>query len=188
MIKPIYLYNSTILKQSMPEVDFMSTELTKGLEDAFDTIEATRAVGLSANQIGVRSSFFLINAGGGIGAFINPLIIEYSKDTSEEEEGCLSLPGLLIPAVRSNTIWVEYRDHNLTKHETKFTGIVARVFQHEFDHLCGRYMFQKPHKFLPKKERKAINMYLKLVSKDQFDVLNKLGIQKPNYQYIIKGE
>ena len=99
-----------------------------------------KGVGLSANQIGIWERAFVmmvnIETEETITCF-NPKIIKYSKDKVLMEEGCLSYPGIYLDIYRPHSIIVKYEDENKKLHKTKFEGLIARIFQHEYDHMEG---------------------------------------------------
>ena len=99
-------------------------------------------VGLAANQAGKDLNIFVIDKklaeeNNVPDAFINPKITEYSKDSDETEEGCLSIPGYWAPIKRSKKIKIKFIDENGTKQKIKAKRFLARVLQHETDHLNG---------------------------------------------------
>ncbi len=104
-------------------------------------IEAS-GVGLAANQVGRDLQIFIIDAtlakeNEVTDVFINPEITEFSRDTGEMEEGCLSLPNHWLQIKRSKKIKIKALDENGKKIKIKARGFLARVLQHEYDHLQG---------------------------------------------------
>jgi len=99
-----------------------------------------RGVGLSANQIGIKERVFVmisdIETQETITCF-NPKIIKESKDEVVMEEGCLSYPELFLDIPRPSSIIVKYEDESKEMHKIKLTGFIARIFQHEYDHMEG---------------------------------------------------
>lgn len=93
--------------------------------------------GLSAVQLGIMKRVFVIRHKGESRKVINPEIIESSEDITELEEGCLSFPGKFKKIERSNTIKVKYNNGKDDIIE-KLSGFIARIFQHEYDHLNGK--------------------------------------------------
>ena len=97
-------------------------------------------VGLSANQIGIEERAFVmmidIDAQETITCF-NPRIIKESKDEVVMEEGCLSYPELFLEISRPSTIVVKYEDEGKERQKRKLIGYIARIFQHEYDHMEG---------------------------------------------------
>ena len=99
-----------------------------------------RGVGLSANQIGIQERAFVMisdmETQDTITCF-NPRIIKESKEKVVMEEGCLSYPELFIEISRPSSIIVKYEDEGIELHKVKLTGFMARIFQHEYDHMEG---------------------------------------------------
>ena len=97
-------------------------------------------VGLSANQIGIKERAFVMisdmESQDTITCF-NPKIVKESKEMITIEEGCLSYPELYLEIDRPETIVVKYEDEGKELHKIKLTGFIARIFQHEYDHMEG---------------------------------------------------
>lgn len=130
--------NDPILKERMPDYDFDAAdsqplELAKQL---FEVIENTKAIGVSANQIGIRARVFIMYGDPCVVCF-NPRIVDVSNDEIMLEEGCLSFPNLFIKIKRPQGIRVRYENELGETITRKFVGMSARVFQHELDHLNG---------------------------------------------------
>lgn len=101
-----------------------------------------RGIGLAANQVGLAKRVFVIGSENIEGfpkpfAVFNPRIIEFSNEQEVDKEGCLSYPGLYLSVKRSSVIRVEYQDSKGNVHEAAMSGLIARCFQHEYDHLDG---------------------------------------------------
>mgnify|MGYP003324837417 CR=1 FL=1 len=97
-------------------------------------------VGLSANQIGIQERAFVMMSDmetQQTTVCFNPRIIKYYKDTDLMEEGCLSYPDLLLAIPRHSRIVVKYEDENKKILKRKLNGFIARIFQHEYDHMEG---------------------------------------------------
>ena len=97
-------------------------------------------VGLSANQIGIKERAFVMisdmESQDTLTCF-NPKIVKESKEMVTMEEGCLSYPELFLDIDRPETIVVKYEDEGKELHKIKLTGFIARIFQHEYDHMEG---------------------------------------------------
>ncbi len=107
-----------------------------------EAMKEFRGVGLAANQVGKDISIFVIDPvlaeeAGVPDVYLNPEITEYSKDSDELEEGCLSIPEFFTGIKRSKKIKIKYVDENGVKRKMKAKGFLARVLQHETDHLNG---------------------------------------------------
>jgi peptide deformylase len=96
--------------------------------------------GLAATQVGIEQQIFVADAGDGPFAIVNPEIVKRSSQDTDMEEGCLSLPKIRILIKRSSEIKVRYLDENGRKVERELSGLMARIFQHESDHLLGRLL------------------------------------------------
>lgn len=103
---------------------------------------ANKGIGLAANQIGLTKRVFVMGSYGISGfptpfALFNPKIIESSKETVLDQEGCLSYPGLYLSVKRPQWVVAEYQDSKGTIKEIKIDGYLSKCFQHELDHLDG---------------------------------------------------
>ena len=117
-------------------------ELKEFVNNMFETMKQYGGIGLSANQIGKPYRMFVMGdhlniQKGKKWVCINPKITNVTKDLIRYKEGCLTFPFLFLDIERPQDISVEYLDENLEKKEEHMTGIVARCFQHEFDHMQG---------------------------------------------------
>ena len=136
-ILPITTVPNPILKQETVDVNQFNTKLVKTIQDMFETMHHSQGVGLAAPQVGILEKFFVVEYENFKKAFINPKITLLSG-SAIMEEGCLSIPGIHIDIERATTIKVEaqneYGEHfTLTAHD-----FIARIIQHENDHLYGR--------------------------------------------------
>lgn len=148
MILPIYVYGEPVLRKTAEEVDVENTDWKPLIADMFETMYHANGVGLAAPQIGKAIRLFVIDAEPfresypnenlRKGAFINPVITEEWGDDFVFSEGCLSLPQISEDVTRKSNIHIEYYDENGQFHEEDISGIVARVIQHEYDHLDGK--------------------------------------------------
>lgn len=131
-----------ILRNKLREVKEITPEIKALISDMRKTMEEAQGVGLAANQAGQDLQIFVINRklaeeNGVPDAYINPEITEYSKDGSEMEEGCLSLPDYWRQIKRAKKVKLKALDENGKKIKIKARGLLARVLQHEYDHLQG---------------------------------------------------
>lgn len=148
MILPIYIYGQPVLRQVAQDVELNQEEIAPLLDKMYQTLDSSQGIGLAAPQIGKSIRVVVIDLRVLADefpeykdyrhAFINAHILEYSEETDSMEEGCLSLPGISEEVVRSKRIRVVYYDENFEKHEEWVDGYLARVMQHEFDHLDGK--------------------------------------------------
>ena len=142
MIRPILKYGDSQLHQPSHPVDSFTPEIDRVVNDMIDTMYAAPGVGLAAPQIGVPFRIFVIDIS--IGRDPESLIIMVNPEfvlrdgMQLEEEGCLSVPGFEATVVRPMHAVVKGLDRNGREHEREGTGLLARAFQHEMDHLDGK--------------------------------------------------
>ena len=141
MIRPILRYGADTLHAPAARVDDLGTNLQTLIDDMIETMYAAPGVGLAAPQVGVGLRFFVADPSSGrssadLCVLINPEVIE-CEGTQREEEGCLSLPGFTARVSRPSRILVKAVDREGTPVEREADGLLARVFQHEIDHLDG---------------------------------------------------
>tara|TARA_B100000029_G_scaffold467394_1_gene503622 strand:+ start:4852 stop:5376 length:525 start_codon:yes stop_codon:yes gene_type:complete len=133
--------NKILRKKSLP-VDVVDEELQLLMNDMVETMYAAPGIGLAAIQVGVPKRIIVLDISQKEGIkspmyFVNPEIIEKSKDLSRYEEGCLSVPGQFAEIERPETCYVKYLDYNGQPKELKAKGMLATCIQHEMDHLEG---------------------------------------------------
>ena len=107
-----------------------------------ETMHENKGVGLAAPQVGINEQIFVADIGEGPMAFINPQILK-RRGADVLEEGCLSLPGILVDVKRPKTITVQYTDEHNRKVKGEFGELLARVIQHETDHLNGKLIIDR---------------------------------------------
>jgi peptide deformylase len=100
------------------------------------TMFECQGIGLAAPQIGVSKRLFVMGTPAQSYICVNPKILSGHGDV-KDQEGCLSFPGLWLHVNRYETVTVEYQDILGKLHHSEFSGLMARVFQHEYDHLDG---------------------------------------------------
>ena len=147
---PFRIEGDEILRQKTTNITEKNEELDKLVSDMYDTLSNTIGCGLSAPQIGVLKSVFIIDADklgeyypecrGVKKTIITPQIVKTSRKTSVLSEGCLSIPGVMKELRRPDRVTLKYLDENLVEHTEKFHGFVARIVLHEYDHLQGKLM------------------------------------------------
>lgn len=148
MILPIYTYGQPVLRKECEEIDESYPDLKELIQNMWETLGRSHGVGLAAPQIGLAIRLVVIDLdvisedepqyAGFRHTYINPYIEEYDESKTETmEEGCLSLPGLSEKVTRPTRIHVTYQDENFQEHDEWVDGYLARVMQHEFDHLDG---------------------------------------------------
>ncbi|HEY7172528.1 MAG TPA: peptide deformylase [Vicinamibacterales bacterium] len=141
MIRPILKYGDDILHQPARPVQAITADVTQLIDDLIETMYAAPGVGLAATQIGVPLRVFVVDVSigrdpNGLIVMVNPEFVE--RDGMQlEEEGCLSVPGFNATVVRPERVVVKGLDRNGAEHSREGTGLLARAFQHEIDHLDG---------------------------------------------------
>lgn len=148
MILPIVAYGHPTLRKIAQDIDKDYPELSTLIENMWETMYRTRGVGLAAPQVNKSIRLFVIDATpyGEDDAetkdfkkiFINGQIIQEEGEEWAFNEGCLSLPNIREDVMRKPNITIRYLDENFEEHTEKFSGIIARIIQHEYDHLEGK--------------------------------------------------
>lgn len=147
-ILPIVTFDDDVLREEARAVQENSNELQKLIDDMFDTMYNADGVGLAAPQIGKRLRIFVADAdvyadeddeeqAYGPLAMINPVIKLKSEETVTIEEGCLSIPEVMGPVSRPEKITIQFKDRDFNDQELEADGHLARIIQHEIDHLDG---------------------------------------------------
>jgi peptide deformylase len=149
MIKPIYLYGARVWNVPAKKVTDFDDRLVGLIRDMFETMYASDGIGLSANQVGLPLSLAVIDLSVMKDyskekplVVINPEIIE-SNGEDTMEEGCLSIPGIRAEVTRAESIAVRFIDGDFKEVITWFSGLMARVFQHEYDHLNQKFFVDR---------------------------------------------
>jgi peptide deformylase len=135
-LRPLHLLGSPVLRQHSQEVKTVDDEVRRLIEDMFETMDASRGVGLAANQVGVARRVAVVDADGDRFAMIDPVIIE-TEGRATAEEGCLSIPDLYGDVTRPERVVIEALDAEGNPFRKDATGLKARAIQHEIDHLDG---------------------------------------------------
>ena len=150
MILPIIAYGSTVLRKESEEIDASYLELKELIANMFATMENANGIGLAAPQIGLGIRLFIIDSSplaedeeskttveAVRKVFITPQIMREEGKEWKFNEGCLSIPEIREDVYRKSDILISYYDENFQYHEDKFSGILARIIQHEYDHIEG---------------------------------------------------
>lgn len=147
MIRPVYIYGSSVLRKVAQDITPEYPNIKELINDMFETMYHSDGVGLAAPQIGLSIRLFVIDATpfeeddeevkDFKRVFINAKIVERSGEKKFFNEGCLSIPNLREDVERDDVIRIQYLDENFEPHEEVFSGIRARIVQHEYDHLEG---------------------------------------------------
>ena len=183
MILPIIAYGDPVLRKTGKEITKDYPNLDVLLENMFETMYEARGIGLAAPQVGLPIRIFIVDAtpfeedeeltekeraflSKFKEVFINPKIITETGDEWAFSEGCLSIPDIREDVFRNDTIKIEYLDKNFKKHIKEFDGIVARIIQHEYDHIEGILFTDK----LSSLKKRLIKSKLTNISKGKIKV------------------
>ncbi len=156
MILPIVAYGHPVLRKVAHDIMPEHPGLEKLIEDMWETMYASNGVGLAAPQVNRDIRLFVVDtvqmfngmnqdeqkeypdAPGIKAVFINAHIVELEGDEWAYNEGCLSIPKIREDVYRSESVTMQFRDHNFDSHIMTFTGLSARVILHEYDHIEGK--------------------------------------------------
>ncbi|SFC24614.1 peptide deformylase [Zunongwangia mangrovi] len=187
MILPIVAYGDPVLKKKAKPIDKDYPKLEELISNMWDTMYNAYGVGLAAPQVGVPIRLFVIDAApfaedddlsasekeylkGFKKVFINAQIIEETGDEWAFSEGCLSIPDVREDIFRKPEVTIEYQDENFETKKETFTGLAARVVQHEYDHTEGILFTEK----ISSLKKRLINGRLKKISSGKIKVDYKM--------------
>jgi peptide deformylase len=139
---PIRTFGDPVLKQRTPEVETVDESIVRLVDDMIETMRAAPGVGLAAPQVGVQKRLFVYDVGDGPRVVINPVISDHRGEWTYEE-GCLSVPSLFWPVVRPGQVHLRGRDLDGREVSIEADELLARVFQHEVDHLDGMLLLER---------------------------------------------
>jgi len=146
MILPIIAYGDPVLKKKAIEIDAQYPDLKKLVENMFDTMHGAKGIGLAAPQVGLSIRLFIADGSpfqedeelkAFKKVFINPTIIREKGKKCTINEGCLSIPEVREDVERLDTIEISYLNENFEEKNEEFSGMKARIIQHEYDHIEG---------------------------------------------------
>ena len=173
VIEPFSVFTEGHPALSIRVPDFTDSLPDKSISNIIERMKVTlkryNGLGLSANQCGLSLRLFVMGVEGFIITCINPKIITQTGDV-KDKEGCLSYPGLFLAKNRSDTIEVEYLTENGELKKVEFSGLTARIFQHELDHLNGIQFTDNVSStamlFAREKQKKLIKKFSRIVKKN----------------------
>ena len=137
-VRPIRELGDPVLRTPADPVRAFDKDLAGLVRDLEETVDHPGRAGLAGNQIGVGLRVFSYNVDGVLGHLVNPVITERSEETQDDDEGCLSIPGLYAPTVRAMHCVAEGFDLRGEPLRIEGSGLLARCLQHEVDHLDGK--------------------------------------------------
>lgn len=187
MILPIIAYGDAVLKKKAKEISKEYPELEALIANMYETMYNAYGVGLAAPQIGLAIRLFLVDTSPFAEdeslsddekaalknfkqTFINAEILEEEGDEWVFNEGCLSIPHVREDVFRKPSITIKYQDENFKEYTKTFDGLIARVIQHEYDHIDGILFTDKLSSF----KRRLIKGKLLNISKGKIDVDYKM--------------
>lgn len=160
MVLPIYAYGQKVLKQKAKDISPDKLDLDELIENMWETMYNAKGIGLAAPQIGKSIRLFIVDTvqlekeekdlKGIKKVFINAQILEEEGEEKSFEEGCLSIPDIRGDVIRLSDIKIRYLDEKLVEKTETFSGVNARVIQHEYDHIEGKLFTEK---LLPLRKR-----------------------------------
>jgi peptide deformylase len=173
MIFPIVVYGDPVLRQRAKDIE-PGTDLNQLIADMIETMHAAHGIGLAAPQIGKSIRLFVVD-GSPLDdepdmenfkkAFVNPQLLKEVGTPWEMEEGCLSIPNIREKISRKETLRVRYYDENWQLHEEEYSGMKARIIQHEYDHIEGKLFVD----YLTPLKKKLLKGKLADISKGKVD-------------------
>jgi peptide deformylase len=198
MILPIVVYGDPVLRKAGVEIDKNHEGLHQLISDMFETMYKAKGVGLAAHQVGKAIRLFVVDTHpfGEAGdddeedeftpeqrkelqafkkVFINPKILSEEGTEWKFNEGCLSIPKIREDVNRKPDIKIEYYDENFAKHVETYSGVIARVIQHEYDHIEGKLFTDKISPF----KRKMLAGKLSDIANGKVNADYKIKVFKP---------
>lgn len=133
----IIKYPAPVLRKKCQKIDKIDEETKKLSLDMTEIMTENQGIGLAASQVGELKRIIAVQMEERVEIFINPEIISKSKETEIMEEGCLSFPGLFLKIKRAKEIEIKTLNLEGEEFQLKAKGLLARVIQHEIDHLDG---------------------------------------------------
>ena len=179
---PIIAYGDPVLRRKATAIEPDEyPHIKQIIDDMYETMYGARGVGLAAPQVGLSMRLFVIDAsvfadeepdlnGDFKKTFLNATILEETGEEWGFNEGCLSIPDIREDVYRKPTVKISYYDENWKHHEDIFSGLAARVIQHEYDHIEGKLFTDK----LSPLRKRLIEKRLNDISKGIVDVEYKM--------------
>lgn len=191
MILPIVAYGDPVLRKKATAISADYPKLDALIENMFETMYGARGLGLAAPQVGLAIRLFIVDASpfeedeelteeertlcaNFKKVFINAKIVEEEGDEWVFNEGCLSIPNINEDIFRKPKITIEYQDENLDKKTETYDGIVARIIQHEYDHIEGVLFTDK----ISVLKKRILKSKLSNISKGKVDVAYRMKFPK----------
>jgi peptide deformylase len=170
---PVNQYGDKILRKKAIPVQKIDPETVKFVKDMFETMHEASGVGLAANQVGSLMSVFVVDISvmkdypnEKPRVFINPKIVERSEETVSYDEGCLSIPDVRAEVLRPKKIKIQFKDLEFNDQILEADDFLARVIQHEYDHLQGIYFTDR----IPEDQQKKLKRELIRIKNRKIEV------------------
>ncbi len=177
-------YGDPILRQKLAQQNTFDAALQQQAADMIETMREAKGIGLASNQVGMANALCVVEIGLVIEgaeprAFVNPTITATAGEVVSFEEGCLSIPEINDDVERPDRIRVRFQDLAGAPHEEEFEGMLARVLQHEVDHLNGIFFVDR----LGPLRRRLLNKKLKeLAEQTQIELVEEKSKRKKGEQ------
>jgi len=197
MVLPIVVYGDPVLRKVCVDIEKTHENLAQIIKDMYETMYQANGVGLAAPQVNKAIRVFIVDASPFAEVdedeepeftaeemmqmkdfkktFINAKIIEETGEEWKFNEGCLSIPKIREDVLRKPKLTIEYVDENFKKYTETYDGLIARVIQHEYDHIEGVLFTDKINPF----KRKLISGKLTDISKGKFKADYKTRVYQP---------
>jgi peptide deformylase len=180
MILPVVAYGHPVLKKVAEDVAPDYPGLKEFIDNMWETMYVSDGVGLAAPQVNRSLRIFVIDASAFTEkhpetehfkkAFINAVIYKEEGDEFSFNEGCLSFPGLREDILRKPVIYIRYMDENFVEHDERYDGVIARIIQHEYDHIEGIVFVDR----IPSLKKMLLKRRLADISRGNVEVAYKM--------------
>lgn len=180
MILPVTVYGHPVLRKVGVDIEKNDDDLQALIENMYQTMYNADGIGLAAPQVGRAIRLFVVDLSaledefpeckGFKKVFINAQILVRTGDMGVEEEGCLSIPGIRENVERPGMIRIVYRDENWVEHDEEYHDWMARVIQHEYDHIDGKLFVDRVSPI----RRRLIKGKLQSISRGKVSVRYKI--------------
>ncbi|HHF98224.1 peptide deformylase [Candidatus Aerophobetes bacterium] len=157
-VYPIRKYPDPVLRKRSSRVERVGAREKKILARMAETMYSLKGVGLAGPQVGISEEFVVIDVGEGLLKLVNPVVV-LKEGESQMEEGCLSIPGVLLNIKRANKVVVKGLNEKGEELEILAEGLLSHALQHEIDHLQGILIIDRA---TPKERKKAEPLLQKL--------------------------
>lgn len=168
-VRRIYWYGADILRTPSSEITKVTDSTLTLVKDMFETMKSADGVGLAANQVGEGVKLVVIHIPenakrkGRSMTMVNPVVKARSEETAADEEGCLSVPGVRAEVTRPALVNVEYYDLDGKIYRVEADGLLARVMQHEIDHIEGTVFVER----IPVDVKRELTLELRRIKREE---------------------